>query len=213
MGCGPRKVVRAGGFAVSFGLAAVVFGLLQLVVSSGAMAQSAALVAELRQGFTLGGKVVPPEIFRDMGDGDLADSKSILTTVDLDAAVGSNRYADGIRDVAGWQVQKSEQGEEEAYRFVGVASNGLLVVVTRFSGGGSGRFFNLHVLDLVAARSLDPGGKAYDRLDLTTIQTVPLGDRWDGDVRISGDVIAVTASGGALAGSQTGRLEIVVRRP
>jgi hypothetical protein len=39
----PRKVVRAGGFAVNSGLAAVVFGLLQMMLSSGAMAQSAAL--------------------------------------------------------------------------------------------------------------------------------------------------------------------------
>ena len=38
---------------------------------------TAALLAEVRQHFTLHGKPIPPEIFRDFGDGDLADSGSI----------------------------------------------------------------------------------------------------------------------------------------
>jgi hypothetical protein len=36
-------------------------------------APTAALIAEVRRAFTLNGKQIPPEIFRDFGDGDLAD--------------------------------------------------------------------------------------------------------------------------------------------
>ncbi len=36
-------------------------------------AATAALVAEVRQTFKLHGKPIPPEIFRDFGDGDLAE--------------------------------------------------------------------------------------------------------------------------------------------
>src|SRR5262249_52724377 len=49
-------------------------------------AEAAALVAEVRQKFTLEGKTIPPEIFRDFGDGDMADSGDIWVTVDLKAA-------------------------------------------------------------------------------------------------------------------------------
>jgi hypothetical protein len=52
------------------------------------------LLDEVRKSFTVGGKRIPPEIFRDFGDGDLADSGSIWVTVDVHAAVGSNLYAD-----------------------------------------------------------------------------------------------------------------------
>jgi hypothetical protein len=41
----------------------------------------AALIAEARRAFTLNGKQVPPEIFRDFGDGDLADSGTIWVTI------------------------------------------------------------------------------------------------------------------------------------
>jgi hypothetical protein len=204
----PHKAMPALGGATILGLAAIV-----LVISTSAMAQSAALIEELSKSFTLGGKAIPPEVFRDMGDGDLADSKSILITVDLEAAVASNRCADEIHGVADWRVQRSEKGEEEAYRFVGVTSSGLIVVLTRFNGGGSGTFFNLHVLDVRAAKSLDAQGRPYDRIDLTTIQTVPLGDRWSGAIRILGNVIRVTPSAGASANSQAQQLEITARRP
>lgn len=196
-----------------FKLAVMTLG---LAISNSAAARSAApaaLIEELSHSFTLDGKVIPPEVFRDMGDGDLADGKSILITVDLEAAVGSNRYADDIHDVADWRAQRSDKGEEEAYRFVGATSNGLIVVLTRFNGGGSGTFFNLHVLDARAAKALDAQGQPYNRIDLTTIQTVPLGDRWSGDIRISGNVIRVTRSGGAPATSRAQQFEITARRP
>ena len=38
---------------------------------------TAALIAEVRRSFTLDGEQIPPEIFRDFGDGDLADSGSV----------------------------------------------------------------------------------------------------------------------------------------
>jgi len=63
---------------------------------------------EVRRSFTLDGKPVSPEIFRDMGDGDLADSGSILVTVDLKAAIRSNLYYDDIKpDGPGWVGQRT----------------------------------------------------------------------------------------------------------
>lgn len=156
---------------------------------------------EVRRAFTLGGKPVPPEIFRDMGDGDLADSGSILVTVDLKAAIGSNLYADTIKpDGPGWVAQRTidKQAmngyEETAYHYVGATANGLLVVIATYSGGGSGTFYTLHILDLAAAKAFDLDGKLYDRVNLTVLRSVALGDRWDGSVTIKGNTIEITTT-------------------
>jgi hypothetical protein len=47
---------------------------------SSAASSSAALLAEVRKSFTVKGQPIPPEIFRDFGDGDLADSGAIWVT-------------------------------------------------------------------------------------------------------------------------------------
>ena len=75
------------------------------MVAFGTPAFAAGPLDELRRTFTLDGKPVPPEIFRDLGDGDLGDSEPILVTVDVRAAIGSNRYGDAIIRRAGWIAQ------------------------------------------------------------------------------------------------------------
>ena len=82
----------------------------------------------MRKTFTVGGKRIPPEIFRDFGDGDLADSGSIWVTVDVHAAVGSNLYADPIKDDGRWVTQtklaeKTINGQEEtSYQLIGATA-------------------------------------------------------------------------------------------
>jgi hypothetical protein len=163
-------------------------------------------IDELRQKFAVGGEPVPPNIFRDMGDGDLADSGSIIVTIDAKAATGSNLYADPIKRNGSW-VAQSRPGagdkaltEEEAYRYIGMTANKLLVVITSYSGGGSGVFYSLHVLTAEPTRAFDGEGKRYERLNVTTIRSVALGDRWNGDVRIDGNAILITTTGGIPAG-------------
>jgi len=174
-----------------------------LVVSvSLAFAESSpdALVAEMRRSFTLDGKPVPPEIFRDFGDGDLADSGPIWVTIDVKAAIGSNLYFDTITKNGTWLVQRKVQtpplgppfGDElTSYSYIGAADNGLLVVLASYSGGGSGDFITLHILDAAAGRGFDDDGKVYDRLNLTNVQSIPLGDRWSGDVTISHNTVTI----------------------
>jgi hypothetical protein len=165
---------------------------------SGAIAQSSsdALIAEMRRSFTIDGKPVPPEIFRDFGDGDMADSGAIWVTVDAKAAIGSNLYFDAITRQGDWlqqrKVQKGAPGDElTSYTYIGPTENGLLVVLASYSGGGSGVFFMLHILDVAAGRGFDVVGKPYDRINLTDIQDTPLGDRWSGEVTISGNAVTI----------------------
>ena len=134
--------------------------LVPLPATAGEAAPAAFLIAEVRRAFTLNGKQIPPEIFRDFGDGDLADSGSIWVTVDVKAAIGSNLYFDEIRQNGSWISQKKAAAnagteEETGYTYFGATENGLLVVLAAYSGGGSGDFITLHILDIAAARGFD----------------------------------------------------------
>jgi hypothetical protein len=195
-----------------------------LFMSFAAPAWAATLEAslkELRQTFTLQGKPIPPEVFGDFGDSDLADSGSIRVTIDLLAAMGSNLYADEItKSPDGWVAQKKEIQDVAGkltqamrYKFNGVAQNGLLVVTAAFSGGGSGDFVTLHILDASASRGFDSEGKRTDRLNLTIIRSIPLGDRWNGSVKVAGDKIEIATAPGSGGDRRQGMQVIEAARP
>jgi hypothetical protein len=179
------------------------------------------LVSEVRRAFTLGGKRIPPEIFRDFGDGNLADPLPIWVTVDLRAAIDSNLYFDEIKQDGDWVSQRKQAPgtlngmQETAYTYVGAAENGLLVVLAAYSGGGSGDFFTLHLLSVEAARAFGPSGDVYDRIDLTNLRSMPLGDRWQGEVHIEKDTIRVvtTRKGPADQGGTREEQTIEARKP
>ena len=164
-----------------------------------AMAQeapsAAILIAEIRDSFTLNGKAIPPEIFRDFGDGDLADSGNIWVTVDLKAAIGSNLYFDEIKQDGRWLSQKKAGSDEEiGYTHMGTTDNGLLVVLAIYNSGGTGRFTHLHILDIAPARAFDFDGNVYERLNLTNLRTIPLGDRWGGEISVEKNTIAIVTT-------------------
>ena len=119
-------------------------------------------------------------------------SGSIWVTVDLKAAIGSNLYFDDIRKNGSWIDQKKARpAEETACTHIGTTENGLLVVVAAFSGGGSGDFTFLHIVDVTAAHAFNFDGKIYERINLTNLRSIPLGDRWDGEIGIEKNTITI----------------------
>jgi len=60
---------------------------------------------EVRKSFTIGGKPIPQEIFADFGDAMMSDSRAIMVTIDANAAIDSNRYADPIKTNHHWVDQ------------------------------------------------------------------------------------------------------------
>ena len=73
-------------------------------------------------------------------------------------------------------------------------ANGMLVFLSAWSGGGSGTFYYLHILDAASNRTFDEAGSTYLRLDLTLVRTYVLGDRWQGDVSISGNSVGIVTN-------------------
>ena len=125
--------------------------------------------------------------------GDLA----IVVGIDALTAIDSNRYADPAKRNGAWIEQMKPQNtgingaETEAYNFIGAAANGLLVVLTSWSGGGTGVFYTLHIVDAAWANAFDEDGARYRRLVLTPVRSVILGDRWQGDVTIAGNAVRI----------------------
>jgi hypothetical protein len=141
-------------------------------------------------------------------------------TVDVKAATGSNLYADDIKQNGRSISQKkasaqTDVSEETSYSYYGTTENGLLVVLASYSGGGSGNFITLHVLDIAVARGFDLDGKVYDRINLTNVSSRALGDRWNGAIRIERNAVRVVTTRKGPA-DDTGKREtmtIEARRP
>jgi hypothetical protein len=188
--------------------------------SAGEAPQTASLITEVRRTFTIDGKPIPPEIFRDFGDGDLADTGPIRVTVDVKASIGSNLYFDDVKQDGRWVNQrktnsKGEMLEETGYAYYGATENGLLIVLASYSGGGSGDFISLHILDIASSRGFDLEGKVYERINLTNIGSIALGDRWDGEIAIEKNTVRVTTtrSGPADDSGKRRTTTIEARRP
>jgi hypothetical protein len=88
-------------------------------------------------------------------------------------------------------------------------------VLASYSGGGSGDFRTLHILDLAAARAFDLEGKIYQRINLTNVASIPLGDRWGGEIGIEKNAIRIvtTRKGPADDSGKRETRTIEARRP
>ena len=74
---------------------------------------------------------------------------------------------------------------------------------------------DLHILDIAAGRAFDLADKVYERINLTDLRRVALGDRWDGEISIAKNTICVVTTRKGPA-DETGAREtmtIVARRP
>jgi len=173
---------------------------LAALVACAAPALAASPLDELRRSFTLDSKPVPPDVFRDFGDADLGDSLPTVVTIDVKAAIDSNRYGFPIARRGDWVTQSRPAigslngAEETGYRYIGATKSGLIVVVSTYSGGGSGVFTTLHVLDANLAAGFDGDGMRYARVNLTVLRSVFLGDRWQGEATIAGDAVRIATT-------------------
>jgi hypothetical protein len=47
------------------------------------------------------------------------------------------------------------------------------------------------ILDVTAAHAFNFDGKIYERINLTNLRSIPLGDRWDGEIGIEKNTITI----------------------
>jgi hypothetical protein len=159
-----------------------------LVLFSLLLAQSPAVPP----GLIWRGAGVHPGCIRELTT-DLADSRPVIAAVDLEGCMKSNRVADAP-DVDGrvlrWKQPDAGDRGFFQYEYLGALSNGILVVRTAESGGGSGIFQELLLLRITPSTVLEDGAKRM-RDALTMVGTESLGDRDRVTIMVSGDSVTI----------------------
>ncbi len=161
-----------------------------------------AYLEEVRKQFTIGGQPISPGVLHDLSTW-ISDKQASVVMIDVLTAAASNQYYTGdTKIINGWTGvdHKEESGGTSrfSYNFAGSLDNGLLLVQTRSSGGGTSVFENLLILDVVGDRGLAFDDTPYDRVCLKVIREVALGDRVGARIERQGNVI-YTVTGGVRA--------------
>lgn len=125
----------------------------------------------------------------------LADRGTPVTVaVDVAAAHDTNGYpSDEVTKRGRLVGMKLDHGTYD-YEHLGRLANGIHVVRTFASSGGSGIFQTLFLVRFSRGTGHDADGKAYPRLLMTVLQFTPLGDRSVVESRLTGNVVELDIS-------------------
>ena len=146
-------------------------------------------------------------------------SSSSPTVVSLTEAEDDDRYdgeveivpVEGECPVLRWDKEPWPGGAWAGYfgyQYVGRTDSGVQVFFILESGGGSGSFRNLLLAVIEFAEETPPapgaregaaGPAGRERIVLRKLDEVPLGDRWDGKIRIRGNELWIGEDNGWFA--------------
>jgi tetratricopeptide (TPR) repeat protein len=155
----------------------------------------------LKEYFFFGGNPIHPKIIKELQSW-ISDSGDQVVSINLADSQGSNRYC-CIDDIDA-SISESlkiharvnlEEGYFE-YRFYGTSKNGILVVRTFESGGGSGIFSELLLLKTKVIFKLKYEGDKISKIKerkiyLEKLYSIPLGDREKHKIAIDSDILVI----------------------
>ena len=151
---------------------------------------------------------ISPRIIQDLSTW-ISDHGDQVVAINVLESQDSNRYFGDalVRNIEGQnpsiytEVTTVESGETNqqsfGYQFIGKTDSGVYVLETSDWGGGSGNFRNLLLVTCEYDQSIkcdwekgviQSGGK---RLLIKKQGEIPLGDRWDGELKVDGNSIFV----------------------
>lgn len=144
--------------------------------------------------FTFAGRPVHPKLVEEF-ESWLSDDRSPITlAVDVAAAQGTDEYEEPFEARPGGLVRYRSGDGWYGYEVLGRLRDGIYVLRTAASGGGSGVFLNLLFLRLDVDRAVRPDGSRYERTVLSVAGRHVLGDRDDAEIRIEVDRVVVGSS-------------------
>jgi len=146
------------------------------------------------------GAIHPSLVVRELL-GDVCDRRGVISAIDLDLAETSDRFYGPIStgEFKGkiWNTTKTADGLRFSYTYLGRAPSGTEVRMTQEGGGGSGVFTNVLLL-ATESRVVHEwnSGELEPKLHqvLRFVGSVPLGDRFSGEVRLYGMSLRVDRS-------------------
>lgn len=151
--------------------------------------------------FTYSGKPIHPFVVKEFSNW-LSDNRPpMITAVDVAAASDTNKYMDSeIEKRDNWLFAKTEEMDGDVrlyesfgYHWIGRLANGVHVLETGSSGGGSGFFMDLMFVKF-SEGEIFWENKKEKQLLMTIVGTYSLGDRYEGDIKINGNKVLIPAS-------------------
>jgi uncharacterized protein len=181
-------------------------------------------LANLEPSFTAA-PFISPRIINDLSTwmSDLGDQ---VVAINLTESQGSNRYFGNIESrrvgTGTYVYYRTPSGTRDAefgYTYVGRTASGIDVLRTWYSGGGSGEFETLLLVKLERSESggelRSTGGNSETltfktpRLLIRKLGDIGLGDRYDGDVKVTGDQIAIGKDRGPLSNVEQRQARVI----
>jgi len=148
---------------------------------------------------------INPRIIDDL-IGWLADTGSQIVAVNVGDSNNSNRYYASItieNEGVNWPVVKASYDEGWcAYHYLGCSFSGVHLVRTWRNSGGSGIFSDVCLLTLSADMAVEWDRNALmknERLVLKLMGVIPLGDRYQGNVKYRWGLLSIPACEGLKA--------------
>jgi len=146
--------------------------------------------------FTYKSKPIHPGLVEEFNTWLSDNCNPITISVDVAAADDTNEYSDSDIESTpnGYVSNQKESGEYFRYKWLGRLNNGLHVLEVAEGGGGSGEFKSLFFIKFDEGVGITPEGKQYDRLLMTIVRGVTLGDRDSGEISVSPDKVILGKS-------------------
>lgn len=152
---------------------------------------------------------IHPKIIEDISTWE-SDKGEQVVSINLLESMDTNRYFGDIK-TSGKNTpfvfyEKTDECEKTncsmgapgfGYRLIGITSSDIYVLFTESSGGGSGRFRSLLLVSLEKDKGLSFDKKSNvfrldrERLIVKKLSEIPLGDRYEGDISVKGNIIHV----------------------
>lgn len=144
---------------------------------------------------------VNPRILDDVL-GWLSDSGDQVVAVNLTASNTSNRYFGkvSVEETSTYPIVRNtcEEGWV-AYRYIGHSFSGVHLVQTWRCGGGTGVFCDIAMVTISRDKCIEfslSSSRKKDRIVLKIVGSVPLGDRYEGEVLYRFGVLTIPACSG-----------------
>jgi len=151
---------------------------------------------EADEKFSFRGEPINPRMVSDLLP---SPSDRLPGPVAVDLAGGGNRYFAEIKVLKKGVVRavwkEGEEIQSFQYHHLGVLANGMHVVKTLASGGGSGVFTDLLLVRFLMDTEYTDGGASRSRVIMMRTGSFALGDRYDGSIRVEPNRISIGPGG------------------
>jgi len=175
--------------------------LVQSVVFAATEIPIDAALTEANRDFTYRGKPIHPGLVQEFSSWISDPGLPTTISVDVSAPHGNEYFSGDLSQGEGRNGcidTKDSEGKKDGgsfcYERLGKLDNGLHVLETADSGGGSGVFMDLFFVRFSKGTGYTKEGEKYDRLLMSIVREYTLGDRDDGKIAVTGNKVIVGKS-------------------